>query len=85
MTKERSSIYVACEEVDMIWDEKDVSAFDDMWNQGLDIFVIADSFDRDPDEVVLLVLDRARKGHIKCETKQPGGEQFDETRHPANA
>lgn len=83
MAKERSSVYVACEEVDMIWDEKDVLAFDVMWNQGLDIFVIADAFDRDPDEVVLLVLDRARKGHIQ--TKHPGGEESDETRYPANA
>jgi hypothetical protein len=86
LRKKRVCTYVACEEVNMIWDEKDVLAFDSMWNQGINIFEIAESFDRDPDEVVLLVLDRARKGHInKCEIKQTGGGNNGETRNEANA
>ena len=62
--EERSKVYVACEEVNMIWDERDVVAFDSMWNEGLSIGDIANAFERDADEVVMLVMDRARKGFI---------------------
>lgn len=64
MENQRSCIYVACEEVDMIWDERDVTAFDSMWNEGFSIDDIASSFERDVDEVALLVMDRARNGYI---------------------
>ncbi|MDQ0876784.1 hypothetical protein QFZ77_005443 [Paenibacillus sp. V4I3] len=62
---ERLKIYIACEDVNMIWDERDVLAFDSMWNEGLSIEDIAKSFDRDADEIALLIMDRARRGLIK--------------------
>lgn len=71
-SKRRQKIYIACEEVDMIWSEKDVEHFRNMWKEGKTILQIADFFKRDPDEIGLLIIDQSRKGLIKNE-KEPGG------------
>ncbi|MEW9702852.1 helix-turn-helix domain containing protein [Paenibacillus sp. SI8] len=68
--QERLNLYIACEEMNMIWDDPDVLAFESMWKEGLSIDDIAKSFGRDIDEVALLVMDRARKGYIG---KRPNG------------
>ena len=36
-----------------------------MWSSGVSIYDMARSFNRDPDEVVVLIIDRARQGKIK--------------------
>lgn len=65
LTNQRQNIYIVCEEIDMVWDEQDIKEFERMWKEGLSIEDIAKSFDRDPDEVGLLIIDRSRKGMIQ--------------------
>jgi hypothetical protein len=56
--------------MDFNWDERDVLAVNHMWEDGLSIWDIARSFDRDPDEVLLLIVDQIRQGKIH---RRPGG------------
>lgn len=51
--------------MDFHWDLKDVFEFDQMWHDGVDVEEIALYFDRDVDEVALLIIDRARRGRIE--------------------
>ncbi|WP_017814427.1 hypothetical protein [Paenibacillus shenyangensis] len=62
----RRNIYTALEDLNFFWDEdKDLPQFQNMWNKGCSLLEIAEYFDRDPDEVVLLVIDQAREKKIK--------------------
>lgn len=70
--KRRQKIYIACEEVNMIWSENEVSDFQKLWKEGRSIQQIAAHFKRDPDEIGLLVIDQARKGHIKTQSEPTG-------------
>lgn len=72
IAKSRQNIYIACEDMDLIWDEKEVSQFVALWNCGKDILSIAEHFNRDPDEIGLLVIDQARKGFIEPRQIIPG-------------
>ncbi|QDH23489.1 helix-turn-helix domain containing protein [Saccharibacillus brassicae] len=65
-----SEIHIACEDYDFAWTDKQVQRFLEMWRSGLTIRQIAEHFDRDPDEVVLLVMDQAKLGNIN---PRPGG------------
>ncbi|ANB66178.1 hypothetical protein GFC29_3849 (plasmid) [Anoxybacillus sp. B7M1] len=56
--------YILFENVDFYWDQRDVLLFDRLWENGRSIKNIAAHFDRDEDEIALLVIDRARKGRI---------------------
>lgn len=62
--------YIACEDIDFVWSEKNLIVFRQMWKEGLCIVDIAKAFRRDTDDVALLVMDQKRKGHI---TERPGG------------
>jgi len=53
------------EELDFSWDEADIPQVRHMWKKGLSVWDIARAFDRDPDEVALLIMDLVRKGQIK--------------------
>lgn len=70
MKKERKQLYLALEEFDFSWCSSEVRQFEKLWKEGKNVYDIAEHFDRDIDEVVLLVLDRCRKGTIK---KRKGG------------
>lgn len=70
LKNQRQSIYIALEDMDFVWDEKDVATVDQMWSEGVSIWDIGKSFGRDPDEVALLIIDRKRKGFIG---ERPGG------------
>jgi len=65
MKEKRQRTYVACEDLDFIWDERDIKVIERMWSSGLSIYDISRSFNRDPDEVVVLIIDRSRRGSIK--------------------
>ncbi|MFB9326975.1 helix-turn-helix domain containing protein [Paenibacillus aurantiacus] len=65
MRKKRINTYIACEDLNHVWDESEVIAFDQMWCEGLCIYEIAEAFQRDPDEVAILAIDRACKRMIK--------------------
>ncbi|MGM7719413.1 hypothetical protein [Metabacillus sp. Hm71] len=66
------SLYVACEDIDFHWNIHQVRQFDKMWRKGIEygtpskdlIFYIANKFDRSPEEVAILVIDRGMKGII---------------------
>lgn len=72
MTTSRNGVYVACEELDFVWDIQDVRKFDRLWKErkrdGKASFEIiqdlAEYFGRDPDEVAILAICRGRKGRI---------------------
>jgi len=65
LKKQRQKVYIACENLDFVWDEREVHEIEHMWSKGLSIHDIARSFGRDPDEVAILIVDRARQGKIK--------------------
>ncbi|MFV9511819.1 hypothetical protein [Tepidibacillus sp. LV47] len=48
----------------------DVLNVDKLWNEGWSVWDIAKAFNRDPDEVAILIIDRVRNGFIQ---KRPGG------------
>jgi len=66
----RRNIYIALEDLDFIWDEAEVPDIERMWNEGYSIWQIANACMRDPDEVLILIMDRVRKGFIE---PRPGG------------
>ncbi|MCM3273685.1 helix-turn-helix domain-containing protein [Paenibacillus elgii] len=63
--QQRPKIYIALEELDFVWTEKDVLEVDRMWNRGSSIWEIGRAFNRDIDEVAVLIMDRCRHGYIK--------------------
>lgn len=65
MNQTRQKVYIACETLDFIWDEKDIKQIDQLWRDGYSIWDIAEQFDRDPDELLILLIDRAKRGRIK--------------------
>lgn len=65
-----AKLYIACEEINMIWKEPHVEEFREMWKAGLSIREIAEYFDRGTDEVMILAMDQAKQKLIKS---RPGG------------
>lgn len=65
MTKYRRRVYVALEDLDFTFDEADLPMIIHMWEEGLSIWDIARAFDRDPDEITVLIMDLVRKDRIK--------------------
>lgn len=65
MKRQRLNIYIALEELDFTWDEKEVLYFDSMWKEGISLERIAEFFNRPEDEIGILIMDRCRKGFIK--------------------
>lgn len=62
--------YIACSDLLLDWLPSVVKEIDKLWNMGWDLWDIAKLYNRDPDEVAILIIDRVRKGFIK---KRPGG------------
>lgn len=65
MTKQRRATYIALEELNFVWDEDEINVFIKLWKEGADFRLIAEHFDRDQDEIALLLMDLARKGRVK--------------------
>jgi hypothetical protein len=70
LTTKRNLIYIACEDLDFVWDEHDLIEFVNDWRNGKSIIEISDKFQREQDECAILILDLARKGLIQ---KRAGG------------
>lgn len=68
--KQSRKVYLALEELDFTWDEREVVQFESLWREGISLWDIAESFGRDPDEVLILAIDRGRRGTIH---KRAGG------------
>lgn len=47
------------------WEMADVHSVDNMWTKGWSIYRIAHELNRDPDEVLMLLMDRLRKNKIQ--------------------
>ncbi|HDR5353823.1 TPA: helix-turn-helix domain containing protein [Bacillus thuringiensis] len=59
MKESRLNIYIALEEANFIWDERDVIRFREMWKQGMSLPKMAKALRRHQAEVALLVIDQA--------------------------
>lgn len=57
--------YIACENFDFLWSEKDVSEFECMWCDGKTLLEIAEHFNRPEMEILFLAADRAEEGAIQ--------------------
>ncbi|UOF90822.1 helix-turn-helix domain containing protein [Fodinisporobacter ferrooxydans] len=65
MTQERKQLYIALEDMDFIWDMKDIERVERMWEDGISIQAMSRRLDRDTDEIAVLIIDRVRKEKIK--------------------
>lgn len=65
MTERRQEVYIALEDLDFIWDIRQVLELDEMWRRGFSLQYMAEYFNRDPDEVAILLMDRLRRGRIR--------------------
>lgn len=65
LTNERLGVYLALEELDFVWSTKQVEEFDNLWSEGMSLKNISLYFNRDIDELAILLIDRARKGKAK--------------------
>lgn len=52
-------------EIDLAWDYPDYHKLINMWQLGANIKDIAKELDRDPDEVLVLLIDLGHKGKIE--------------------
>ncbi|MBY0129132.1 helix-turn-helix domain containing protein [Bacillus cereus] len=59
MKESRLKIYIALEEANFIWDEREVIRFREMWKQGMSLPKMAKALRRHQAEVALLVIDQA--------------------------
>ena len=57
--------YIALEDLNFDWALKDIQKFDHLWNEGKSLQEIARILKRPQDEIVVIILDRARKGKIQ--------------------
>lgn len=61
MKASRLNIYIALEEANFIWDERDVIRFREMWEKNMSLSDMAKALRRHQAEVALLVIDQADK------------------------
>ncbi|OYD58447.1 hypothetical protein CGZ90_00670 [Fictibacillus aquaticus] len=57
--------YTACEDMNLRFAAYEVKFLDKMWKAGWSLKVIAERLNRDPDEMAVLLICRARKGKVK--------------------
>lgn len=73
MKDDNKSMYIACEDIEFKWNIHQVREFDKIWRKGIKagtnakdlIRYIANKFNRTPEEVAVLVIDRGMKGIIQ--------------------
>ncbi|PEZ81865.1 helix-turn-helix domain containing protein [Bacillus cereus] len=70
MKESRLKIYIALEDANFIWDERDIIRFREMWKQDMGLPEMAKALRRHQSEVALLVIDQADKYMI--ENRQMG-------------
>lgn len=63
-------LYIALQELDFSWYPWEVDKVRELWGQGKSIHRIGKIMDRDPDEVVLLIMSLARDNKV---SQRPGG------------
>ncbi|HDR7688876.1 helix-turn-helix domain-containing protein [Bacillus cereus group sp. N11] len=65
MKKSRRNLYIALEELDLLFDESEVIRLREMWVEDKDILEIAKELGRHQLEIAALIMDQADKNKIK--------------------
>ncbi|PRT14049.1 helix-turn-helix domain containing protein [Bacillus toyonensis] len=65
MKKSRRNLYIALEELDLLFDESEVIRLREMWDEDKDILEIAKELGRHQLEIATLIMDQADKNKIK--------------------
>nr|WP_176549942.1 helix-turn-helix domain-containing protein [Bacillus toyonensis] len=65
MKKSRRNLYIALEELDLLFDESEVIRLREMWDEDKDILEIAKELGRHQLEIAVLIMDQADKNKIK--------------------
>lgn len=61
----RQMLYLPLEDIDLIWDERDLPKVRELWERNFSIWEIAEEFGKDPIAVAVLIIDQARQNKIK--------------------
>lgn len=59
-----SETIIALEDVNFLWNIRDVKQVEHWWNNGESIWSIGKKLNRDPDEVAILLMDMIRRNLI---------------------
>ncbi|WMY18249.1 helix-turn-helix domain-containing protein (plasmid) [Bacillus tropicus] len=65
MKKSRRNLYIALEELDLVFDASEVIRLQEMWKEGKGILEIAKELGRHQLEIAALIMDQADKNLIK--------------------
>ncbi|WP_147787545.1 helix-turn-helix domain containing protein [Bacillus sp. AY18-3] len=65
MKKSRRNLYIALEELDLVFDESEVTRLQEMWKENKGILEIAKELGRHQVEIAALIMDQAYKNKIK--------------------
>ncbi|USL16592.1 helix-turn-helix domain-containing protein (plasmid) [Bacillus thuringiensis] len=65
MKKSRRNLYIALEELDLVFDESEVTRLQEMWKENKGILEIAKELGRHQLEIAALIMDQADKNIIK--------------------
>lgn len=65
MKKSRRNLYIALEELDLVFDESEVIRLKEMWKEDKGILEIAKELGRHQLEIAALIMDQADKNKIK--------------------
>lgn len=65
MKKSRRNLYIALEDLDLLFDEIEVIRLQEMWKEGKGILEIAKELGRHQLEIAALIMDQADKNLIK--------------------
>lgn len=57
---------ILCDDLNLDTNAKELSKFRDLWNNGYSLPDIAAALRREPDEVLIMVVDQSRKEHINA-------------------
>lgn len=66
----RRNRVIVLEDLNFIWDQKELIELTKMWEQGKSVIAISSYFDRDPDEIILALMHLAKEERI---TSRKGG------------
>lgn len=64
LLKSNRSLHIALEEKNFIWSREDVNEFELMYQKGVSMNEIAEYFEKEPLEVLMLAFDRIESGYI---------------------
>ncbi|WP_141527123.1 helix-turn-helix domain containing protein [Bacillus cereus] len=65
MKNSRRNMYIALEELDLVFDESEVIRLQEMWSENKNIIEIAKELGRHQLEIAALIMDQADKNKIK--------------------